>query len=315
MNVEGLNPQAEAMLDRRRRFGLTPLSKHGARRLRLFARVGNWFRNRNPPAVGSVADRTIPGPDGELPIRLYRPSDGNAVPTLVFFHGGGYVLGSLDSHDLLCRHLVRESGCAVLSVSYRLAPEHPFPAAVEDAYRATEWAAAHPAEVGGNGRLAVVGDSAGGTLAAVVALMTAERAGPDIDYQALLYPGIGIEEGQESVEEYAGLVLSKADLAWFEECYFESEIHRRNPYADPINAGDLSGVPPATVVTAGFDPLRDGGRAYAERLVSDGVGVCYSEYEDMIHGFATELGSPGLDRAHEVVREVAGDLGEAFGSA
>lgn len=314
MDVEGMHPQAEAMLERRRRFGLTPLHEHGARRLRLLARVGNWLQNRNPPAVGEVTDRTISGPDGELPVRIYRPEGDGATPTLVFFHGGGFVLGGLDSHDLLCRHLVGESGCTLLSVDYRLAPEHPFPAAVEDAYRATEWAAENHETLGGDGRLAVVGDSAGGALAAIVSLMAAERGGLDIDYQFLLYPGIGIEEGQGSVEEHAGIVLSKGDLEWFQECYFESEIHRRNPYADPINACDLSGVPPATVVTAGFDPLRDGGRAYAERLVADGVSVRYTDYGDMVHGFATELGSSGLDRAHEAVGEVASDLDDAFGS-
>lgn len=310
-----MHPEAEAMLERRRRFGLTPLHEHGARRLRLLSRIADWFRNRNPPAVESVTDRTIPGPAGELPVRIYRPAGDEPTPTLVFFHGGGYVLGSLDSHDLLCRHLVRERGRAVLSVDYRLAPEHPFPAAVEDAYRATEWAAGNPDALGGDGRLAVVGDSAGGALAAIVSLMAAERDGPEIGYQALLYPGIGIEDGQESIEEHAGIVLSKGDLEWFQKCYFDSEIHRRNPYADPINACDLSGVPPATVVTAGFDPLRDGGRAYAERLVADGVAVRYTDYGDMIHGFATELGPSGLDRAHEVVGEVAADLDDAFGSA
>lgn len=310
-----MHPEAEAMLERRQRFGLAPLHEHGARRLRLLSRVTDWFRNRNPPTVGSVTDRTILGPAGELPVRIYRPAGDGPTPTLVFFHGGGYVLGNLDSHDLFCRHLVRESGRTVLSVDYRLAPEHPFPAAVEDAYRATEWAAESPGELEGDGRLAVVGDSAGGALAAIVSLMAAERDGPEIGYQALLYPGIGIDEGQESIEEHAGIVLSKGDLEWFQECYFDSEIHRRNPYADPINACDLSGVPPATVVTAGFDPLRDGGRAYAERLVADGVAVRYTDYGDMIHGFATELGSSGLDRAHEVVREVAADLDDAFGSA
>jgi acetyl esterase len=312
MEAESIHPQAQAVLDRQRKLGITPLHEHGVRRLRLLSRVTNWLQNRNPPAVGDTTDRTIPGPDGDLSVRSYRPRGEGPFPTVVFFHGGGYVMGSLASHDLLCRHLTRESGCVVLAVDYRLAPEHPFPAAVEDAFRATEWAAANPDTLEADGRLAVAGDSAGGTLAAVAALMAAERGSPEIDHQVLFYPGIGIEDGQASVEDHAGIVLGKEDLEWFEDCYFGNEIHRRNPYADPINACDLSGVPPATVITAGFDPLRDGGTAYAERLVGDGVPVRYDNYEDMIHGF---VGMPeSIDRATEALADAATDLTHTFSS-
>jgi acetyl esterase len=196
-----------------------------------------------------------------------------------------------------------------LSVEYRLAPEHPFPAAVEDAYAAVEWAAESTAALGGTGDIAVAGDSAGGNLAAVTALMAAERDGPAIERQVLLYPGIGVDPEQESVNEHAGVVLSREDIEWFSAAYYRSEIHRRNPYADPINAGDLSGVAPATVVTAGFDPLRDGGRAYAERLVADGVATRYENYPAMVHGFMTMR---DVDRARDAIADVGADLADAL---
>jgi len=305
------HPQAQSVLDWQRRLGLTPLRNHGVRRLRLLSRVGDWLGNRNPPAVGSVTDGTVPGPAGGLPVRVYTPDGEGPFPTLAFFHGGAYVIGGLASHDLLCRHLCRASGCAVVAVDYRLAPEHQFPAAVEDAAAATEWIAANTDRLAGDGRLAVVGDSAGGTLAAVTALRAAEQDGPDIDYQVLIYPGHGIAEDQDSMQDHGGKVLAREDFEWIRELYYGSAVHERNPYADPSNACDLSGVAPATVLTAGFDPLRDGGVAYAEKLRDDGVPVTHRNYEDMIHGFVSQLDS--IDRAREAVDVIAGDLRDAFG--
>ncbi|ELY69556.1 alpha/beta hydrolase [Natrinema versiforme] len=310
MSADRIDPQAKAALERQGRIPM-PHNRYGLKLLRLLSGPLMRLRNRNGPAVGRTVDRTIPGPAGDLEARLYLPDSSGPYPTVVFFHGGGYVLGSIETHDWLCRHLTRESGCAVLSVDYRLAPEHPFPAAVEDAYAAVEWVAAHPEAVAGDGRIAVAGDSAGGTLAAVAALMAAERDGPAIEYQALCYPSVGVEQDQPSVREHAGIVLSEADMEWFQECYYESEIHKRNPYADPTNAGDVSGVAPATVVTAGFDPLRDGGKAYAEQLVGDGVPTRYENYDDMPHGFMTLR---DVDRAREAIADVAGDLADAFES-
>jgi acetyl esterase len=309
-----LHPQAEAVLRQRERLDLTPLHSVGLRRLRWLNRAFNWWRNRDPPAVGRVADRTIPGPDDadDVSVRLYRPAGDGPFPTVVFLHGGGFVAGSLASHDLLCRHLVRESDCVVLAVDYRLAPEHPFPAAVRDAYAAVEWADATPGALAGDGHLAVVGDSAGGTLAAVCALIASERDGPTIDYQYLLYPGVGVEEGRDSVRAHAGKILTWGDLEWFRDCYYQNWVHERNPYADPTNAADVSGVAPATVLTAGHDPLRDGGRRYADQLEADGVPTRHVEFADMIHGFAEMLGMPDLDRAHDAVADVAADLREAF---
>lgn len=288
-----------------------PHSRRGLRLFRLLTRGVMWLRNRNVPPVGATRDLTIPGPAGDLDARLYLPDEEGAFPTVVFFHGGGYVLGSIATHEWLCRQLTRESGCAVLSVDYRLAPEHPFPAAVEDAYAGVEWAAAHPDELRRNGHLAVAGDSAGGALAAISALMAAERDGPELDYQVLLYPGVGVEPGQSSLEEHTGIVLTAADLRWFRECYYESDVHQRNPYANPANACDLSDVAPATVVTAGFDPLRDGGKAYADQLDRDGVSTQYRNYEAMIHGFMTFR---EVDRARDAIAAVADDLTDAVGT-
>ncbi|MFC6824627.1 alpha/beta hydrolase [Halopelagius fulvigenes] len=309
MHADDIDPQAKAAVERQDRFPL-PHSRRGLKLLRLVTRAVTRMRNRNPPSVGATADRTIPGPAGELDARLYLPDADGPHPTVVFFHGGGFVLGSIGTHDWLCRHLTRESGCAVLSVEYRLAPEHPFPAAVEDAYAAVEWAAANPDAVRGTREIAVAGDSAGGNLAAVAALVAAERDGPQISHQTLLYPAVGVEEDQQSVREHAGVVLDRADMEWFERCYYVSDIHRRNPYADPTNAADVSGVAPATVVTAGFDPLRDGGKAYAEQLVRDGVPTRYENYDDMVHGFMTMR---EVDRARTAIADVADDIADAFG--
>ncbi|MFH5797167.1 alpha/beta hydrolase [Haladaptatus sp. CMAA 1911] len=328
MQADEIDPQARAAVERQDRLPL-PHSRRGLKLLRLISRGTMRIRNRNPPVVGATVDRSIPGPAGDLDTRLYLPDADGPFPTVVFFHGGGFVLGSIATHDWLCRHLTRESGCAVLSVDYRLAPEHPFPAAVEDAYAAVEWAAANPAAVDGNGDIAVAGDSAGGNLAAVVALMAAERDGsasggdrtaaggtpnravPEVAYQALIYPAVGVEEDQRSVREHAGIVLSKADMEWYDRCYYASEIHERNPYADPTNAADVSGIAPATVVTAGYDPLRDGGKRYAEQLVHDGVPTRYENYEDMVHGFVTFR---GVDRARETIADVGDDLADALGA-
>ncbi|WP_207588917.1 alpha/beta hydrolase fold domain-containing protein [Halomontanus rarus] len=308
MHADEIDQQARAAVERQNRLPL-PHSRRGLKLLRLVTRPAIWIQNRNPPSVGATVDRTLPGPAGELDARLYLPDADGPFPTTVFFHGGGFVLGSIETHDWFCRHLTRESGCAVLSVDYRLAPEHPFPAAVEDAYAAVEWAAANPDAVYGTGDIAVAGDSAGGNLAAVAALVAAERDGPEIIYQTLLYPAVGIERDQQSVREHTGIVLSEADMEWFDRCYYRSEIHKRNPYADPTNAADVSEVAPATVVTAGFDPLRDGGKMYAEQLVRNGVPTRYENYDSMVHGFMTLR---TVDRALEAIADVADDLADAL---
>jgi len=267
------------------------------------------------PAVGAVEDRTIEGTGGDLPLRIYRPegADSTAVPTVVYFHGGGFVIGDLDMADTFCRHLCRAAETVVVSVDYRLAPEHPFPAAVEDAVAATEWAAANRGDLGGaEGGLAVLGDSAGGNLAAVAALVARDRDGPDVDHQALVYPVVSPHNDWPSMRENGeGYFLETEDMEWFEGQYVDSDIHLRNPYAYPLNACDFSGLPPATVLTAGFDPLRDEGVAYAEALGDAGVPVAHEHFDDMIHGFAGMLAPPrSLDRAHEALDVLVDALGD-----
>jgi len=314
MEAEEPHPDVEPVLERERRLRrYVSLRRLGVRGIRLLSKVETWRRNRTEVSVGATYEEAIPGPDGGLPVRIYRPAGEGPFPTIVYFHGGGYILGGLDSHDLLCRQLAGEADSVVVSVDYRLAPEHPFPAAVEDAYAATEWAARNADALASDGSLAVAGDSAGGTLAAVTCLMARDRDGPEINYQVLGYPAVNVEEKQDSVRKHAGRVLDEDDLRWFRELYFGSDVHLRNPYADPSNACSLSGLPPATVVTAGFDPLRDGAVEYVRRLEDDGVSVSHRHYDDMIHGFLTMLSeSEDVDRAHEAVADVGADLREAF---
>lgn len=295
MHADEIDPQAKAAIDKQQ-FSI-PHNRYALKLLRFVGRLTSKYGNWNPPEVGSTTDLELPGPAGKLDARLYKPDVEEPVPTVVFFHGGGYVFGDVETHDRLARLLTRSSECALLSVEYRLAPEDPFPAAVEDGYAAIEWAAENREALGGGAGFAVAGDSAGGALAAVCSLMATERDGPEIDYQALLYPGVGVEEDQDSVQAHAGIVLDEDDLQYFQDCYFGSDIHQRNPYADPTNARDLSGVAPATVVTAGFDPLRDGGKRYAELLLADGVDVTFRNHPSLVHGFGTLQDVPAADEA------------------
>ncbi|MFB6353215.1 MAG: alpha/beta hydrolase [Halobacteriales archaeon] len=314
MQADALHPEAQAVLDRRESLDIRPLNEYGPEGAREL--TAELRPDVDGPPVGGVTDRTVPGYDGgpDVPVRVYRPEDEGPVPTVVFFHGGGFVVGDLESHDLLCRHLCREAGVGVVAVDYRLAPEHPFPAAVEDASAATAWVAENPEAVGGDGRVAVAGDSAGGNLAAVVALMARDRDGPAIDYQLLVYPVVSAGDDWPSrTDEATGRIVDEADMAWFDECYFPSDVNRANPYAHPLEAGCHADLPPATVVTAGFDPLRDEGHAYAAALRADGVPVTYRNYDDVFHGFVGMLAEPArLERAHEAVGDAAGDLRAAF---
>ncbi len=264
--------------------------------------------------VADVTDRTIPGPDGDLPVRVYDPGGDGPKPALVYFHGGGFVIGSVETHDSTCRALANAADSVVVSVDYRLAPENPFPAAVEDAYAATEWVAEEAAAVGADpDRLAVGGDSAGGTLAAVTAMLARDRGAPDVDYQLLVYPAVGANREWPSYEENGeGYFLTTADMEWFRDQYLDSPIDARNPYAYPLQACDFSGLAPATVVTAGFDPLRDEGQAYADALEDAGVPVTRRHHEDMIHGFVSLLDEPEVARARETVGALGEDLAGAL---
>ncbi|MEV0118880.1 alpha/beta hydrolase [Streptomyces sp. NPDC050844] len=250
-----------------------------------------------PPPVGAVEDRTVPGPAGapDLPVRVYRPEGaGRHRPTLVFFHGGGYTICGLDTHDATARRLCAESDAVVVSVAYRLAPEDRFPAAAEDAYAALCWAAAEAGAggLGGDpGAVVTAGDSSGGGLATVAALMARDRSGPAVALQVLIYPVL--DAGQDSASytsNASGYFLTAAHMRWFWEQYLGPDGDGTHPYASPLRAG-LAALPPAHIVTAGCDPLCDEGRAYAARLRSAGVAVTEGHHPGMFHGF---LGFPQL---------------------
>lgn len=273
------------------------------------------FSVEEPEPVGGVIDETIDGPGGDLPIRMYVPEGEQPFPVTVFFHGGGFVSGGLGSHDEFCRRITNRADVAVVAVDYRLAPENPFPAAVEDAYAATEWVAENGAEYGlDTDRLAVTGDSAGGNLAAVVSLMARDRTGPSIEHQILFYPPVSHHIDWDSVDENGeGYFITKEDLTWFDDHYFENPIDKMNVYASPLLAANLENLPSATIVTGGFDPLRDEGIAYAERLVEAGVDVSHYHYEDVIHAFVQMAAQPfEFDPSKAALEDVVGDLRSAL---
>jgi acetyl esterase len=260
--------------------------------------------------VAAVEDSQIPGPAGQLQARVYRPEASGPVPTILFIHGGGFVIGDIDTHDNQCRTLCREVGAVVLSVGYRLAPESPFAAAVADCVAALTWTAAHAGELGGDpDRLAIAGDSAGGNLAAVTARLARDAGGPPLAAQLLVYPGTDFREDDArypSREQNAtGYFLTREDMQWFSDHYMGTG-DPNDPSLSPILAEDLAGLPPAVLVTAEYDPLRDEGEAYARALEEAGVPVIFMRYDGLIHGFFDLTAfSPG---AAEAVRETSANL-------
>ncbi|PYN83474.1 MAG: acetyl hydrolase [Candidatus Rokuibacteriota bacterium] len=265
-----------------------------------------------PPEIGAVKNLTADGPGGPIPLRVYRPAgvaSGASLPALVYFHGGGWVIGDLDTHDVQCRQVTAEAGITVVAVDYRLAPEHKFPAAVDDAWAATRWVVSHASELGVDGRrIAVAGDSAGGNLAAVVALLARDAAdGPAIALQVLVYPVTDLSSESKSYNDFAeGYMLTRDSMRWFKNHYLKSAGDAEDWRASPIRAKSLAGLPPALVVTAGFDPLRDEGAAYAARLTEAGVRVDYVCYGGMIHGFVP-MGRL-IDTGNRAISHVAASL-------
>jgi acetyl esterase len=309
-----LNPQMKSLLDTMAGLN-TPafhtLSPQEARKIAAARR-----QSGAPEAVANVQDRRIPGPGGEIPIRIYTPQTGPSLGALVYFHGGGWVLGDIEMTDQPCRLLANASGCLVVSVEYRLAPEHKFPAAPEDCYAATKWVADNAAALNADpARIAVGGTSAGGTLAAVVALIARDRGDPRLAYQLLVYPATTTELTTPSHSQFAKdnyFVLSRADMEWFWGHYLASDADRRNPYACPANAASLHGLPPAFVITAEYDPLRDEGEAYAAKLREADVPTMLKRYEGVTHGF---FGMPGLlIKAKEAIGDAAAALRSAIGT-
>jgi len=238
------------------------------------------------PAVARVEELLVPGAEGRIPARLYAPQGAGPFPVLVYFHGGGFWMGNLGQCDATCRHLANAAGCMVVSVEYRLAPEHKFPAPVEDCYAAARWVAENARALGGDPtRVAVGGASAGGNLAAVVALMARDRGAPPLVYQLLQYPVTDCAFDTASyLENPEPNILTRDTMMWCWGLYLPTEADGNNPYASPLRASDLRGLPPALIVTAEYDPLRDEGEAYAVRLREAGVPAEYVCLKGMIHG-------------------------------
>jgi acetyl esterase len=301
-----LDPQMKALLDQMAATNLQPFHKLTPQEARAARRAPQG----EPEPVAHVEDRTIPGPGGEIPVRIYVPKGNGPFGVLVYFHGGGWVVGNIDMTDQPCRMLTNAGRCVTISVDYRLAPEHRFPAGPEDCYAATKWAADNAAALNCDAaRIAVGGTSAGATLAAAVALMARDRGGPRVAYQLLVYPATTSALDTPSHREFAKdsyYILSRADMEWFWGHYLGSEADRTNPYACPAYAQTLRGVAPAFVITAEFDPLRDEGEAYAARLREEGVQVVLRRYDGVTHGF---FGMPAqLDKAKAAIAEAGSAL-------
>ncbi|MCW2932459.1 MAG: alpha/beta hydrolase [Actinomycetia bacterium] len=321
-DAAGLHPQVLALRERLRRDKvphLTTLTIEEARAADLAAVVAG---GGNAEPVGDVMETTIPGPATLEPaaadpppglrLRVYRPAGTGPWPVLVYFFGGGWSLGTLDTCDAICRMLTNAAGCVTVSVGYRLAPEHKFPAAVEDCYAGAAWAASHAEELGGDpARLAVGGDSSGGNLAAAVALMARDRGGPAIAHQLLVYPNTDYQARTPSMRDISDeYFFNPASVRWYWGLYLATPADGANPLASPLRADDLSGLPAATVITAEHDPLRDEGELYAKKLEEAGVPAKTLRYDGMIHGFFTMVGA--LHTARAAVLDAAEQLRGAF---
>lgn len=304
-----LDPQAQAVLDRAQAQGAKPLSGMPPVAARAAYRAGRLPTQPAPPVAVVCRELEVPGPVGLIPVREYRPSacaPAEVLPALVFFHGGGWVVGDRDTHDVLCRIWCLQVRCAVYSVDYRLAPEHRFPAAFEDACAATQWLTQQAPRLSINAeRMAVGGDSAGANLAATVALALREAPQPRLVAQMLAYPVTDVCGGTASYRDYAeGYVLSAADMHYFRAHYVADAAQYLDWRVSPLRAASHAGLPPALVVTAGFDPLRDEGRLYADSLSAAGDAVQYVCFERQMHGF---LGMGGvIDEANTAV-QLCGD--------
>ncbi len=313
-----LHPQCKAVLDQMAAGGGKPLEECTPAEARAIRDQGaEALAALNGPAqpVARVEDRTIPGPGVAVPVRIYWPVTGQRLPVLVYFHGGGWVFGNIDGVDRTCRALANSAGCVVINVGYRLAPENKFPAPLDDAYAVVEYVAAHGGEFAIDpGHIAVGGDSAGGNLAAAVCLLARERGGPRLVFQLLVYPVTDYDDDRPSLHDYAeGYLLTRAAVPWFWGHYVSGPDQGRDPLASPINAASLEGLPPAMVITAECDPIRDQGEAYARRLKEAGVPVTLKRYAGAIHVFFQLAGV--VDAGKQAQADAAAALRHAFSSS
>ena len=312
MLSEKLDPNVRALLDAIAALGDPPIETLSPAEARRFASASLKPVEGVREPVRSVENMLVPGPECEIPVRVYTPEAEAPRPALVFFHGGGWVICDLDTHDVVCSAIARRAGAVVVAVDYRLAPEHKFPAAVVDCYAATEWVASNAARLGIDpSRISVGGDSAGGNLAAVVCLKSRDEKGPRVAGQALVYPVTDLSAfATSSYGEFAdGYQLTRAAMEWFRDCYLSNPGDALNPHASPFLARDLTGLPPALIITAECDPLRDEGEAYAKRLIDAGVSTTCTRYAGMIHPFFSLSGA--IPQAFEAIDQVAGMVSAA----
>ncbi|MFI9536199.1 alpha/beta hydrolase [Nocardia fusca] len=313
--TSGLHPQVQAYLERISRAGFAELhtftpeqAREGLRR--QIPMLGE------PEPVAAIEDRVLSLAGHPVPIRIYTPAGVAPLPVLVFFHGGGFVVGDLDTHDGLCRSLANGAAAVVVSVGYPLAPEHKFPAAVDVCFAATQWAAAHADSFGADGnRIAVAGDSAGGNLAAVVTHTARDMGGPPLAFQLLIYPDTDFRRSNISIREFAGRYgnITRAGQRWFMDHYLHSDEEKLDPRVSPLLATDHSGLPPALVITAEYDALRDEGEEYAAALARAGVPVEVRRYPGMIHEFARhpfEAGATARSEAAAALRQAFAEVAE-----
>ena len=305
-----LDPQVRAMREQRIAANVTPLYEMTLAEARAADLAEIRAGGGVVEPVHAVTDRTFHGPDGELPVRIYRPDREGPLGTLVYFFGGGWTLGGIDTSDGVCRALANAAGCQVVTPGYRLAPEHPFPAAVHDCHATVEWVVAHAGELGVDpARVAVGGDSAGGNLAAVVSLLARDK-GPALAAQLLVYPNTCYHADTDSLRNNDDRwMFNRNSVDWYWRNYLSTpdpEVSGRDPLVSPLLAEDLTGLPPALVITAEYDPLRDEGERYAARLREAGVAAEVARYDGMAHGFFTMSGM--LEGARRAVAEAAAYL-------
>jgi acetyl esterase len=314
-----LHPDARALIDLIDERGLPAMHTLNPVEARAFYRDRRSFTQPATPDVGAVGDTQCDGPHGSIPLRIYRPIDAGAAPSrestlpvLVYYHGGGWTIGDLDTHDVLCRQLCNGSGAVVVSVDYRMGPEHRFPAAVDDCLAATHWVRRHARELGVDAaRLAIGGDSAGGNLAAVVAILARDAGDLPIAYQLLIYPATDMRRRHAShTTNGRGYLLTTETISYYHDHYIADAAHDLDWRASPLLHADLTKLPRALVLTAGFDPLRDEGLEYADRLVAAGNRATYICYERQIHGFIT-MGKV-IDEANSAVTFCAAELARAL---